>query len=479
MPKIIPLAERPWTPEEVEAGEQLLPGLFRNGRLYWTRIKHPATGVVDKFSTTFADIPNANKARRLVDELLETRAEWHWLDQLFLPKPEFTLGQLVAAGNQRYKLEAQRADAVARSKDADLDPIVDKWLESVSRREHDGRRISTSQLANYTAEIRRLIPKGVKFPASKFTEQHVRDTLDALNHKTRKDEKGKPVPLSPTAKKQHFNTWRQFYEYARKPAKLTTENPFTDIPAAERPKRNKARTTFWLYFPYHNLPNVQQFIEALPSLYAKAIAALVFGCGVEVGVLYTITKSHLHGRDEETGDYVVHVEGTKVTGVRSRFSVLQEWAIPHVEAYVASLGEHADDAPLFNVEQLGFEKATKFRQDVWYPAQRTLGWIKQDPPKSEVTGKLLWGDAKDAHGIHDGRHTYAIIRRYGLDGEPSAEPEDIAERLGHADTQMVTRVYTKMDQDRRQLVQRLSKLLKSKKASAQAAAKGIHIVKEA
>ena len=47
------------------------------------------------------------------------------------------------------------------------------------------------------------------------------------------------------------------------------------------------------------------------------------------------------------------------------------------------------------------------------------------------------------HTLHDCRHTYAVVRLTGQDGEPRADLQTIADQLGHADLQMISRVYAR------------------------------------
>lgn len=443
-----------WSPEEITAGERLLPGLFRNGSLYWTRVKHPLTRVVKRLSTGTDDIKRANAVRRMIDEFVGAPLYFQWieaaltgtfsLDQIYTAKSNGLLGALVE----------QRDIEVAKSRDTDLEPLVDKWIDNAVRgRTRKGRPISDSQIANYHAEVRRLAPKGTPFRVSDFTHERVLATINGAKTKN-------GSPLGPTSRRELLNTLIQFYAWVRPKVGLKV-NPFDDIQKVDRPERAESRATFWLFAPYRDEPNVTEFIAALPDLYSKAIAALVFGAGAEVVTLYALTKSCLLGRDELTGQYQVQLRGTKVEE-RDRTAVLDEWAVPFLEEYVASLGKLGAGDNLFTLEQLGYAKGQRFREQVWYPTQVALGWIKQ-PAKSPETGKPLWGQAEGKHDIHDGRHTYAIVRGFGLDGAEPRDKDFIARNLGHTDTQMVTKVYSKMKRDRRDLVLKVAELIKIEK----------------
>jgi integrase len=81
-----------------------------------------------------------------------------------------------------------------------------------------------------------------------------------------------------------------------------------------------------------------------------------------------------------------------------------------------------------------------------------------EPAKSERTGKRLWGEVDGLHTVHDARHTYCYVRMLGDDGEPRQDIKFCSAQLGHADEQMVMRIYNKTN-----LAQRL-RLLELKEA---------------
>jgi len=54
------------------------------------------------------------------------------------------------------------------------------------------------------------------------------------------------------------------------------------------------------------------------------------------------------------------------------------------------------------------------------------------------------------HTIHDSRHTYAVCRALGLDGEPARDAKTIAHQLGHATERMVLDIYAKQNIEERQ-----------------------------
>jgi len=82
----------------------------------------------------------------------------------------------------------------------------------------------------------------------------------------------------------------------------------------------------------------------------------------------------------------------------------------------------------------------------FYEAQVAAGLIAE-PPRS-ANGKKLWEQVRP-HRIHDARHTYAITRLLGTDGEPKRTMKFIAHQLGHADETMLSRVYAKANVEAR------------------------------
>jgi integrase len=81
-------------------------------------------------------------------------------------------------------------------------------------------------------------------------------------------------------------------------------------------------------------------------------------------------------------------------------------------------------------------------RDAFYTAQVDAQFIAA-PKRSRTTSKRLWGDVAGLHHIHDARHTFAVVRLLGLDGEPKRTMKFGAANLGHADETMTMRIYSK------------------------------------
>jgi hypothetical protein len=90
-------------------------------------------------------------------------------------------------------------------------------------------------------------------------------------------------------------------------------------------------------------------------------------------------------------------------------------------------------------------KAAALRE-IFYRAQVSAG-LCEEPPLSEK-GYPLW-DSVDVHTIHDCRHSFAIYRALGLDGEQVRDNNHIAEQLGHANEVMAARISNSLTAARR------------------------------
>lgn len=88
--------------------------------------------------------------------------------------------------------------------------------------------------------------------------------------------------------------------------------------------------------------------------------------------------------------------------------------------------------------------------DAFYEAQIAAGYAAplkdaEGRPLSVTEARKAKGVSFDDrfHTLHDCRHTYAIVRLTGQDGEPRADLQAIADQLGHVDLQMVSRIYAR------------------------------------
>jgi hypothetical protein len=191
-------------------------GLFKNGNRWWVRV-YGGDRVGVKRSTGTSDLARANQIARSVRKIGRTKRLAEWLDRA--AAGEISLAELdrVYRNGELYRLRATENKPVV----VDLAPLVDNWLAAVLAERRD------SHLAKiYRQQLRILIPANGVFPATKFTDVHVRRTLETVA-------KG----VGSTTQRAYFNIWYRFYKWARTKATIP-KNPFEDL---RPPKRAQAR----------------------------------------------------------------------------------------------------------------------------------------------------------------------------------------------------------------------------------------------
>lgn len=102
-------------------------------------------------------------------------------------------------------------------------------------------------------------------------------------------------------------------------------------------------------------------------------------------------------------------------------------------------------------------------RESFYRVQVRAG-LCEEPPKSP-TGYSLWSTL-EIHTLHDCRHTYAVCRGLGLDGEARQGNEYLANQLGHANEVMVQRVYKNLSAARRRQMLAEAETLRRESQSA-------------
>jgi len=415
-------------------------GLYKNGTRWWVRtVRAPLVGTTKSLSTGTTDTARANRIKALVDEFATNPTQYEWLS--LAVAGEVSLDQLYThhAAGTLATLREQLKAAKASDADADLDPIVTKW-----EKEHLATLgISQTSKDNYLRQVRKLIPAGVRFPASKFNEDTLKATLAGLTG-ARHD---REAVLSGGAKRRHVVAWQLFYKYARKRGPIF-QNPFED--ADWLPKNGSPRSTFYEH---------ERVLKVLEQLHGedKAAMALVFGSGIELGALLAMKGAHVGAKDSRT----IIAPGTKNEHREDRTIFVDDWAwkIFYEHARFITPRGH-----LWNYRE---SNGGKELRDAFYTAQVNAGLIAE-PEKSKETGKLLWGRVKP-HTIHDARHSYCINRSLGLDGEEAQDAAFCANQLGHADETMVLKIYKKANvKERLRLIQQQQ----IRKAATKAAGEG-------
>lgn len=336
---------------------------FKNHGKYWLRVP-TAKGPSVRISTGTADGPQARQIAALVERL----AARHEYDLLKLvTSRDLSLGMLWQAFQNDPTLRAFRATL----SDPDIEPLVDTWHTAALA-------TGTRGASKYLAQVRVLIPAGVRFPRSDFRRSKIAAFLAGLD-------------ATGSTKNRYHAALASFARWLVE-AELLEHNPVYDV---RRSKENPARAT--IYTP----AEVQALVKALAGPH-RAIAALMAGTGMEWQAI-----RRLHRRDIDWPQFRVHAHGSKTASRDRDVSVTEEWARPMIGDYIAPF---LPGALLFDgVRYEDFLAAH-------HAAVKAL--------------KL------DASRPHDHRHHYAVaLRRRGV------ADTVIARQLGHASTLLVQQRY--------------------------------------
>ena len=339
---------------------------FRSaGRKVWkTRITLPS-GETGIFSCGTDDLATAHQVVSAV-RALKRRREWLPL-QAVLEK-RITLGALFDA------YEADRVDELLNQlDDPDLSELIDEWPTNTT----------------YRMQVRRMIPAGTRYPASRFTRKSVSEFLAGLTPH-RQSHRAPVKSMSGSTKNRYRAALSVFGRWLLE-REVIDFNPVRDVRAA---KPNPPRM-IWL-----TREQAQELIAALPPENA-AMEALMAATGMELQ-----SVKRLRRRDVSLDLRTVAAHGTK-TVWRNRVVVATEpWAWAIVERHVAPF---PPDGLCFSV-----------RGDTLLKTHR------------RVSASLGLPDTT----LHDWRHSYAVWSlRDGL------SPTAVARQLGHRDTNLLHTVY--------------------------------------
>lgn len=402
-------------------------GLVRNGARWWLRtLRSPSTGRTVRRSTGTADTTVATRVRDMVRVLSDVRQQWDLLERAF--DGTLALDRLYlhySAGT----LEALRRELTqaAAPTEPDLEPLVDRW-----RDEHlAARDLSGQQRLDYVRQLRVLIPAGVAFPVSRWSEATIKAKLAGL----RDPRSGEP--LSGSTKRRYVAAWRVFHRWARKQVAGLVD-PFDD--ADWLPQNAAPRAVYWDH-------ETRMKVLAKLTGEVRACVALALGSGMERVALAALRESDIGA------DRTVVAHGTKNGFREDRTIFVDAWAWAEFRQHRRRV------APTERVFGVTMGKVLR----ALYQAQVDAGLI--DKPESSDSYKPLW-KAVNPHTLHDCRHTFAVCRALGLDGEARQTARWIAYNLGHADEQMVLRIYAKARIEDRL---RLLELAEAKRQGAQEA----------
>jgi integrase len=325
--------------------------------------------------------------RMLVDLGASGQRAWDLLDRV--EANTLSLGDLFDA----YRLND--LDGLReRLRDVDLSEHVDGWAAWLAD------RVRPDTAAHYVAHVRTLIPVDGSYQRSQFTAAAIATWLAGRTRLVQKRKPGKspprrkenpaPAPVSASTRRKYLAAMQSFATYLVAVGVLTT-NPTRDVDAPPAPRPRVVEL---------ELSDVKRIVDGAQSPF-RALFALLYGAGVEISAALACIDG-----DVDTARREVRARGTKAHS-RDRVVRVAEWAWPYVEAHLATLtpGERL------------FRGLTRWQ----------VGDVHRDRLKAL---------GLPHHRVHDSRHFYAV--RAVRAGTPY---ELVARQLGHADVQMVARVY--------------------------------------
>ena len=360
----------------------------REGRAAWFVAVPTRTGRV-KRSTGTSHRAKARAMERMLVELGPKGARaWDLLDRV--ADNALTLGRLYDAWAANA-LDTLRAEL----QDVDLEAHVAPWSTWL------GDRVKPDTAAHYVVQLRTLIPEAKPFSRARFTAPAIAAWLAArtrLVQKRRPSTKAKSQrKTDPPAKAVSGATKRKYLAAARSFATYLVElgilptNPVRDVQA---PPASKPRLVELA------LADVRRIVEGAAPPY-RGLYALLYGAGVEISAALACIEA-----DVDTEKREVRARGTKAHS-RDRVVRVAEWAWPYLEAHLATLT----------------------------PGERLFRGLDRWDVGEHHTARLV-ALGLPHHRVHDARHFYAI--RAVRAGTPY---ELVARQLGHADVQMVAKVY--------------------------------------
>jgi integrase len=253
---------------------------------------------------------------------------------------------------------------LAALRDTNLDPLVTEWAKRAD--------------AKYVRQVRKLIKEGERFPVSTFRRKRVSEFLAGL-------------PCNDPTRNRYRAALSVFAKWLVE-REVLEGNPVRDVAMY---KENDPRMV-WMTWP-----EAEAVANAAPTLFLRALIALMAGSGIELGAALRLRRSDINF-DGQT----VHARGSK-TVWRNRVIRIEDWAMPFVRR---ACGDSEGPWLVFPPMTYG-DLLRAFRE-----AQASL--------------------SIEAHRLHDLRHTYAVnALRKGY------KPAVVAHQLGHKDASMVIRVY--------------------------------------
>jgi integrase len=216
----------------------------------------------------------------------------------------------------------------------DLDPLVTEWSKTAN--------------AKYVKQVRSLIVRGQRFPASEFTRGRISNSLANLK-------------VSGSTKNRYRAAFSVFAGWLTE-RDVLGHNPVRDVRAA---KANPPREL------YHEREDAQTLVKSLPSPF-RAIEALMAN-GLERQVIERLSR-----KDVTLDKLTINAHGSKTQHRNRVVRITEAWTVPIIKAHLKTL---LPNAPVLTVK---------------------LDRVLDRHKKACVDLKI------PVTTLHDWRHTYAV-----------------------------------------------------------------------
>lgn len=335
------------------------------GRKVWkTRItlEDGRTGI---FSCGTDDLATA---RQVVNAVKSLRRRRIWAPLEAVLEKRITLGRMFDA------YESGTLDTLLKElNDPDLSQLLDDWTTNDA----------------YRMQVRRMIPKGEGYPASRFTRKAVSEFLANLNQSPRR--KDEPARAMSGSTRNRYRAALSVFARWLVEREVLESNPVRDV---RQHTPNAPRVT-WL-----TREQAKKLLLALPQE-NRAAEALMASTGMELQAVLRLKRSDLSLTLQ-----TARAHGSK-TAWRNRVVVSTEpWAWEMVRRYATNI---LPEALCFHV-----------RGDTLLKVHQR---ISKEQGLPETT-------------LHDWRHSYAV---WSL--KDGISETAVAQQLGHKDTSLLRKVY--------------------------------------
>ncbi|HXF23267.1 MAG TPA: hypothetical protein VN602_02045 [Gemmatimonadaceae bacterium] len=195
--------------------------------------------------------------------------------------------------------------------DTDLSPLVDVLVED----------------PKYRKQIRRLIPKGERYPSSKFTRKAIAAFIRDLKTLSRWHEEPTKRSASPGTKNRYRAALSVFAQRLIEEEVIDT-NP---VQYVKPPRQSKAAKEL----VFLDQPDTKRLVQSLTGA-QRALEALMAGSGIEWGACARLKRA-----DVDLDTRIIYAHGTK-NKYRNRYvEVTEDWAWEIFAAYARTVTPHA------------------------------------------------------------------------------------------------------------------------------------------